>query len=65
MQTNKSKTSSTINTETFVVGLPRIDHIEVQVFNPIILGFQPNINVDPMEPHYATIEVLPINTLTI
>lgn len=38
LQINKSKTFSIIDIETLVARLPRIDHVEVQVSNPIILG---------------------------
>ena len=54
-----------IDIETLVDGLPRIDHVDVYDYKPIIPYFQPIINLDPMVSYYATMDVPCTNNLTI
>lgn len=53
--TNVSKQKrTTIDIETFVVGLPRKNHVEEKISSPTILGFYSNINMGPMISYYTT-----------
>lgn len=65
-KTNRSlQKNAMIDMETLAVGIPEINHVEVQEPNPIISGFQSNINVDLIISHYARIEAPSTHPLTI